>query len=49
MNRQFLQIDRHFPDRLHRVGMKENAFGATKVGDLFERVNHAGFVVRPHH
>ena len=49
MNRQFLQIDRHLPNCLDRIGMKENAFAATKAGDFFERIDHAGFVVRPHH
>ena len=49
MNRQFRQIDRHFPDRLDRIGVKKNAFAATKRGDFLEWKNHAGFVVRPHH
>ena len=49
MDRQFLQIDRHFPDRLDCIGVKENAFGSTKIGDFFERINDPGFVIRPHH
>ena len=49
MNRQFREIDRHFPDRLDRIGVKEESFGAAKSGDLSERKNNAGLVVRPHH
>ena len=43
------QVDRNFSGGLHRVGVKRHVFLARNLGDLFDRENHAGLVVRPHH
>ena len=43
-----IHVDRHFADRLHAIGVEQNAALAADLADLRHRLNHADFVVGVH-
>jgi len=48
INRAVLQIQRDFPDGLHRIGVKRNPTSPAKSPDFLNRENHTGFIVGIH-
>ena len=43
-----LQIDRHLADGLHRIGVEQRTGVVGEIGELLDRKDRAGFIVRPH-
>src|SRR5947209_16394089 len=43
-----LDIKRHFAGCLHSIRMEQHATLATKLSDLFDRLEHAGFIIGSH-
>ncbi len=49
INLDRLQINLYFASRLRSVNVKDDAFAARDFADFFNRLDHANFVVHPHH